>query len=128
VPTDFLGYLDQAGVAELYTTADVFVLPSLSEAWGLVVNEAMEFSLPIVVSDRVGALPLVKNGENGFVVPAGNVQALTDAVTSIGRDPHLRQRMGERSRTLIEDHTLARWADALLDGVSRFGHLVQLPD
>jgi len=127
VPADFLGYLHQTRVAELYAATDVLVLPSLSEAWGLVVNEAMEFSLPIVVSDRVGALPLVKNGENGFVVPAGNVEALAEAVTTVSRNPQLRWRMGERSRTLIEDHTLARWADALIDGISRFGHLVQSP-
>ena len=127
VPADFLGYLHQTGVAELYAATDVLVLPSLSEAWGLVVNEAMEFSLPIVVSDRVGALPLVKNGENGFVVPAGNVEALAEAVTTVGRNPQLRRRMGKRSRTLIEDHTLARWADALVDGISRFGHLVPSP-
>lgn len=125
VPADFLGYQHQAGVAELYTAGDVLVLPSLSEAWGLVVNEAMEFSLPILVSDHVGALPLVRNGENGFVVPAGNVEALAEAVTTIGRNPELRRRMGERSRTLIEDHTLARWGDTLLDGISRFGRLVQ---
>lgn len=127
VPADFPGYLTEVGVAELYAAADVLVLPSLSEAWGLVVNEAMEFSLPILVSDHVGALPLVRNGENGFVVPAGNVEALAEAVTTIGRNPELRRRMGERSRTLIEDHTLVRWADTLLDGISRFGRVAPSP-
>jgi glycosyltransferase involved in cell wall biosynthesis len=125
LPADFLGYLNVTEVAELYGAADVFVLPSISEAWGLVVNEAMEFSLPIVVSDRVGALPLVKDGRNGFVVDARSVEALTEAITKIGSDAELRRRMGDQSRILIEDQTLDRWADALIGGISEFGNRVQ---
>ncbi len=67
------GFLNQSELPEAYVAADVFCLPSvLHETWGLVVNEALNFGLPVVVSDKVGcAADLVRPGWNGFVVPAG---------------------------------------------------------
>src|SRR5206468_3929765 len=50
-----------------YALAKCFVLPSVSEPWGLVVNEAMASGLPVLVSDRCGSAELVQNGNNGFV-------------------------------------------------------------
>src|SRR5712691_10202504 len=70
----FAGFLDQTQIAQAYTVADIFALVSAyDETWGLVVNEAMNFDLPIVVSDRVGcAADLVSHGKNGFVVEHDN--------------------------------------------------------
>ncbi len=64
------GFLNQTELPAAYATADVFVLPSaFHETWGLVVNEAMNFDLPVVVSDKVGCgADLVEPGRNGFVV------------------------------------------------------------
>ena len=72
------GFLNQTELPAAYAAADLLVLPSgLHETWGLVVNEAMNFGLPIVVSDKVGcAADLVRPGWNGFVVESGNVGAL----------------------------------------------------
>ncbi len=48
--------------------ADVFILPSTTESWGLIINEAMDFGLPIITTNQVGAAPdLVRHGENGFI-------------------------------------------------------------
>ena len=61
------GFKNQSEVGKYYATADIFVLPSKSETWGLAVNEAMNFGLPIIVSDQVGCLDdLVINGKNGY--------------------------------------------------------------
>src|SRR5262249_23578631 len=78
----FQNFTDKAGLAEYYAAADIFVLPSRSETWGLVINEAMEFGLPIVTTSAVGAAPdLVTDGENGYVVPPDDAGALAAALT-----------------------------------------------
>ena len=74
----FAGFKNQTEIPEYYAMADVFVLPSgPGETWGLVVNEAMCFGLPVIVSDMVGCGPdLVRNGKNGFIFPLGDVGKL----------------------------------------------------
>jgi glycosyltransferase involved in cell wall biosynthesis len=77
----FAGFLNYDRVSEGYAAADALALTSLSEKWGLVCNEAMNFGLPVVVSDRVGAAPdLVVAGETGFVYPSGHGAALSRAL------------------------------------------------
>ncbi len=62
----FPGFKSQGGLARFYVAADAFVLPSGNETWGVVVNEAMNFALPVVVSDAAGAVPdLVEEGGFG---------------------------------------------------------------
>ncbi|HST24908.1 MAG TPA: glycosyltransferase family 4 protein [Gaiellaceae bacterium] len=90
------------GVIEAYAAADVFALLSDHEPWGVVVNEAAACGLPLVLSDRVGAArDLLRDGENGFLVPAGDVGAAAEAFRRLAVDPDLRGRMGARSRELV---------------------------
>lgn len=97
------GFLNQTELPRAYAAGDVFVLPSsLHETWGLVVNEAMNFALPIVASDKVGcAADLVRDGWNGFVVPARDSGALADALARLVDDAELRTTFGTRSRELV---------------------------
>lgn len=78
----FIGFRQQETIGEVYADADMLVLPSLySETWGLVVNEAMQFGLPCVVSDRVGCGPdLVIPGRTGQVFPHGDAEALASCL------------------------------------------------
>ena len=102
----FVGFQNQSTLSRFFALADIFVLPSSSEPWGLVVNEAMCFGLPVIVSDQVGAAgDLVREGVNGFVYPSGQVSALTAHLKLLVSDNARRQRMGEASRQLIE-----RWS------------------
>jgi glycosyltransferase involved in cell wall biosynthesis len=111
----FLGTLEQKALCKVYAAADVLVLPSRSEAWGLVLNEGMEFGLPLIVSDAVGAAPdLLPEEENGFVVPVGDVKALESGLDRLISDEALRQRMSEASRRIIESFTPERWAKGVL--------------
>ena len=99
-----LGDLDEERLAEAYAAADVFALLSLHEPWGVVVNEAAASGLPLVLSDRVGAAyDLLRDGENGFLVPAGAVAAAATALRRLADDPKLRRRMGARSRELVRE-------------------------
>ncbi len=98
-----LGFQSQAALAALYDLADLLVLPSEREAWGLVVNEAMNAGCAIVVNDRIGAgADLVRGGDNGFIYPCGDVAALAVSLRSVLRDPARGRAMGESSRALIE--------------------------
>lgn len=77
----FVGFQTREQLLRYYTSADLFVLPTREDAWGLVVNEAMSLGLPVITSDRCGAgLEMIEIGVNGQVVPSGDVSALMDAV------------------------------------------------
>jgi glycosyltransferase involved in cell wall biosynthesis len=69
----FFGHVNKEEVHEVYEKNDVLILPSFSEPWGLVVDEALYYGLPVIVSDKVGcALELVKPGENGEIFKLNN--------------------------------------------------------
>ncbi len=94
------GFQTQSQLAGLYRAADILVLPSQWETWGLVVNEAMNGGCAIVASDRVGAAAdLVR--DNGVVYPVGNVEALAGALRQMLSDRDSLARMRTRSREII---------------------------
>lgn len=88
------GSRPQAQLAELYRQCDVFVLPSLADGWGMVVNQAMACGLPVVVSDMTGAKEIVEEGVTGHVVPSRNVEALTCCLESLLKDRGRTRTMG----------------------------------
>ena len=78
------GFLNQSALGRAYAAADCLALPSRSDTWGLVVNEALATGLPCVVSDGVGSAPdLVTSGETGETFPVGDVAALARALTRV---------------------------------------------
>ena len=115
----FTGFLQKDELATYYLMADIFVLPSQSEPWGLVVNEAMHFALPVIVSDRVGAVPsLLEDEKNGLVFQSGNVDHLARCLEKLVIDSDLRVRMGGAARQGISSHSIERWGASVLDGCS----------
>jgi glycosyltransferase involved in cell wall biosynthesis len=99
----FPGFAQRDQLAVFYSVAEVLVFPTLSDPWGLVVNEGMACGLPIIATDVAGCTAdLVRDGENGYVVGSGNVNQLAEAMAALARDPHLASQMGERSARLIE--------------------------
>lgn len=105
----FEGFQKKDRLIKYYRAADVFVLPTREDIWGLVVNEAMAYGLPVITTDRcVAGLDLVENGVNGYVVPVEDVQALADAMSRIlGEDL---QAMGWASLEKIRPYTLENMA------------------
>jgi glycosyltransferase involved in cell wall biosynthesis len=96
------GFKNQTELPRYYDLCDVFVLPSEREPWGLVINEVMNAGKPVIVSDRVGAGPdLVRDGQNGFVVPVGDIDALADRLDVLTRSPETALKMGAKSRERI---------------------------
>jgi glycosyltransferase involved in cell wall biosynthesis len=116
----FLGHVDRDALPAVYANADVLVLPSLAEPWGMALNEAALAGLPLVASDAAGAThELVGEGVNGFRVPAGDVAALRDALEKLARDPARRRQMGERSRELASRTTPEAWAEVVAEAAHR---------
>jgi glycosyltransferase involved in cell wall biosynthesis len=100
----FLGFKNQTDLPYYYDLCDVFVLPSLYETWGLVVNEVMNAGRAVIVSDRVGcARDLVKNGTNGYVFRACNIDSLHCALRSAVNDPDRCGAMGKNSLRIINE-------------------------
>jgi glycosyltransferase involved in cell wall biosynthesis len=94
----FLGFQNQSQLSRFYDLCDIFVLPSVDEPFGLIVNEVMNAARPVVVSDEVGCQPdLVRDGENGRVFRARNVTALRDVLDSLLSDLAACRRMGQRA-------------------------------
>jgi glycosyltransferase involved in cell wall biosynthesis len=81
----FAGFVNQSELGRYYAAADCLVLPSqYSETWGLVVNEALQFGIPAIVSDRVGCHPdLIVPGETGCIFPVRDVGALKVCLQNI---------------------------------------------
>lgn len=101
--------------------ADVLVLPSTSETWGLVVNEAQVCGLPVVVSDQCGcAEDLVSSTNTGFVFESGNEEALMEIFSYICRNTDTLGPMGENAQGHIQRYSPTAAALAMRAGIGRF--------
>lgn len=88
----------RSDVERVMAAADVFVLPSYREGTPRVVTEARATGLPVVATDIAGLPEMVHDGETGFLVEPGDVEALRDRLTRLVESPELRRQMGERGR------------------------------
>ncbi|NSW56903.1 MAG: glycosyltransferase family 4 protein [Armatimonadetes bacterium] len=119
VPVVFHGWLDKSNGAlrDLYETSSIFVHPSLAEAFGVVVLEAMLAGLPVVVADGTGSAELV--GASGLKVPPASVGALHSALERLLHDPVMCSHLGKTARQSAEDmyawrHVAQRYQDAMV--------------
>ncbi len=100
----FCGFRNQSELPRFFDIASVFVLPSRSEPWGLIVNEVMNAGRAVIVSDEVGCQPdLITDGVEGCVFPAGDVAALTAALRRVLASPEATALMGQRALQRIQN-------------------------
>lgn len=98
----FLGFVNQSSLPGTYRTADVLVLPSSFEPFGLVVNEAFASGIPAICTTDCGAAgDLIRDGETGFTYPSGDVDALSGLLRRVSVDPELRIRLTRGARARI---------------------------
>ena len=114
------GRLSGTALLDVYAAADVFVLPSRFEPWGLVINEAMACGLPVIATDRVGCVDdLVIDGETGYVVSSESMDTLTSVMTKLCQDHILRDKMAHNSRSLIAGWTIEKEAEIIVNTWNR---------
>jgi D-inositol-3-phosphate glycosyltransferase len=109
----FLGAVEHEDLADYYDLADVFVMPSLTETFGLVALEAQALGTPVVASAVGGLTEIIADGETGTLVAARQPQAFAAAIAALLDDPDLRDRMGEAARVRAATFTWERASDRL---------------
>ncbi len=107
-------------LALFYGLASCLMLPSVSETWGLVVNEALAAGLPVMVSHRCGCVPeLVRHGLNGYVVNPFDIDGMAQTMAVLSSTVVNLEAMGEISRQLVALYTPETWAKSLADCIDR---------
>jgi glycosyltransferase involved in cell wall biosynthesis len=90
------------GIADVMRQSDMFVLPTLEDAFALVVFEAMATGLPVVTTSHNGACEMIDAGANGLIIPAGDVDALAEAICRLVQSPELRRDLGAAARRKVQ--------------------------
>jgi glycosyltransferase involved in cell wall biosynthesis len=127
----FHGSVVRAKLFAAFESADVLVFPTLSDGFGMVVTEAFAKALPVITTDQAGASDLVNDGINGRVIPAGNTQAIVDALHWCLDN---RQQLGSMKGAALQTARAWQWTDyrralinAVSTGVTRAGYEPLLP-
>ncbi|MBL0141391.1 MAG: glycosyltransferase family 4 protein [Betaproteobacteria bacterium] len=120
VPLFFAGGVPWWDVPRLLALAEIMVLPSLSEPWGLVVNEAMAGGVVAVVSERCGCAPdLIVDGKTGFVFEPSDDERLASILELLMREPELRERVKGAAHTVIGNYSPRAAAEQMASGFQR---------
>jgi len=119
----FTGFVNQGELPRYYTLADIFTVISSYDASPKALNEALNFSIPAICSDRVGtARDLVWEGENGFVVKVGDQEAIAKGVDMLNRDRELARKMGEASANIVASWSLENDVQGVLEATRHVLH------
>ena len=119
----FLAFVEGEAKIQVFNEADIFVLPSYQESFGIAVAEAMAAGLPVIVSDQVGIASEIQEYGAGLVVPC-SAQSLAEGLKSLTANVFLSQQMGKRGKELVQDKftwekvtpKLIRLYEAILSG------------
>ncbi len=115
----FLGKRAQDTLPYYYSAADVLVMPSFYESFGMVALEAMACGTPVIASQVGGLAFLVRDGETGFTVPEGDPSALCDRLTLLLSDPELRTRTGQRAAEYAQGYAWDKIASRIVEVYGR---------
>jgi len=111
----FTGFAQRECLADYYALAETLVLPTYTDTWGLVVNEAMACGLPIIVSEAAGCTAdLVTEGWNGYIVPRTDVESLSRAMETLTHQPGTSRWMGENSSKRIVEYSPEAWSEGIV--------------
>ena len=118
----FAGVAEREQLATYYALAEMLILPTYTDPWGLVVNEAMACGLPIIVSDVAGcAVDLVTEDWNGKIVPARDAATLAAAMRVMAENPERRALMALNSSRRIMGYSPQLWSAGILEMVQKVG-------
>lgn len=101
----FIGHTKGKKKAKYYSIADIFVLPTYHDSWGLVLNEATYYGLPLITTYAAGAAELVERAGNGFIIESGSITELEKALKKLVDDKELRKNLSKKSKKFSEKAT-----------------------
>lgn len=104
----FLGYVEYEKIHQLYSKADVFVLPSFTESCPLTVLEAMSSRLPVIATRVGGTSEIIRNNKDGILIKAGRVSELTKSILKLLEDNAFRKRISNNARKKVEERFNSR--------------------
>lgn len=117
----FMGFVNQSELGQYFLAANAFVLPSYYEAWGLVVNEAMQFGLPIIVSDHVNChKDLVIKAKTGFVFSSGDKYDLSKTLHKLSKDHNKSIEIGKNAQQHIQLYSTEASVQGILKAIHSF--------
>ncbi len=120
----FVGFKPKDELADYYAMADAFILLTRGDVWGLVINEAMSFSLPIITTKQcLSGVELVCDGENGFLVEADDIIGTMDCIRKTFASGNILAQMCSCSRQKIESYTIENMAKSYFSFLSSANHL-----
>lgn len=118
----FAGFAQKEELPHYYALAEACILPTYTDPWGLVINEAMACGLPVIVTDAAGcARDLVEEKWNGLLVRSQRPEELTGALEMIANNPEMRWSMGQRSRERIMQYSPQCCAGGIAEAALSFG-------
>lgn len=107
----FLGFKTKDELRNYFLAADVFAMPTREDIWGLVINEALSYGLPVVSTDRcVAALEMIQDGVNGYIVPVEDVDALASGIEKVLASDSAK--MKSSAYNSVRQHTIENMVEA----------------
>lgn len=109
-------------LAEYYKMADLFVLPTREDIWGLVISEAMAYGLPVITTDKcIAGIELIEDYQNGFIVPVDNRELLSQKMNLLLSNTELMQKTSDNNIRKIEPYTIENMAKVHLNILKTIG-------
>lgn len=106
-----VGFKSAEELKEYYQAADIFVLPTSGDVWGLVINEAMAMGLPVITTEKcVAGIELVEQGKNGYIVSVGNSDEMKEKIEILLNDLKLRENIKKNNIVKIGQYTIEKMA------------------
>jgi len=103
----FIGFQDSESLKKYYAASDIFVLPTREDIWGLVINEAISFGLPVITTDNcIAGLELIKNDIGGYIIKTDNVEEISKYVNKLADDKKIREKMSKNNLELAKKYTI----------------------
>ena len=105
----FVGFKTKEELKDYYIAADVFCLQTRGDVWGLVVNEAMAYGLPVITTDKcVAGMELIEDDKNGYVIPVEDYELLAEKIMKIGGNKQLQRNMSCYALQTVKSYTIEK--------------------
>lgn len=122
----YVDFMKKETLKQYYRASDIFCLMTVSDVWGLVINEAMACGLPVITTNKcVAGADLVEEGVNGYIVDVGDDISLIKCIETIFSDYELETKMSRESLKKIGEYTIENMAEIHLQAINSIGRCIK---